>query len=58
MQSVPNCQVLEGKDSAYNMDGFNRLFIDATVTKFIYLDEEGGLIGALSRSCGFRQMEK
>ena len=53
MQSVPNCQVLEGKDSAYTMDcmnGFNRLFMEATVAKFIYLDKEGGLIGALSRS--------
>ena len=44
MQSVPNCQVLEGKDSAYTMDGFNRLFMEATVAKFIYLDEEGVLI--------------
>ena len=38
------------------MDGSNRLFMEATVAKFIYLDDEGVLIGALSRSCGFRQI--
>ena len=52
-----NCQVLEGKDVAYTMDGFNRLFMEATVDMFIYLDEEDGLIGALSRSWWFRQIE-
>ena len=44
MCMVPNCQVLEGKDSGYTMDGFNRLFMEATVAKFMYLDEEGGLL--------------
>ena len=57
MCMVPNCQVLEGKNSDYTMDGFNRLFMEATVAKFIYLDEEGGLTGAWSRSSEFRHIE-
>ena len=48
--------VLEGKDSAFTMDGFDRFFMETTVAKLIYLDEEGSLIEALSRSCGFRQI--
>ena len=42
-----NCQVLEGKDSAFTMDGLNRFFMETTVPKFIYSDEEGGLVKAL-----------
>ena len=35
-----NCQLLKGKDVAYTMDGFNKLFME-----FIYLDEEEALLG-------------
>ena len=44
-----NCQVLEDKDAAYIVDGFNRLFMETKVAKLIYSDEEGGLIGAFKQ---------
>ena len=44
-----NCQVLEDKDAAYTMDGFNRLFMETKVAKLIYSDKEGGLIGAFKQ---------
>ena len=43
-----NCQVIEGKDAAFCMDGMNRFFMETTVPKFIYSDEEGGLVKALT----------
>ena len=30
-------QVLEGKDAAYTMDGFNRLFMETKVAKFKFI---------------------
>ena len=42
-----NCQVIEGKDAGYIMDGMNRFFMETTVPKLIYSDEEGGLVRAL-----------
>ena len=43
-----NCQVIEGKDAAFCMDGMNRFFMETTVPRFIYSDEEGGLVKALT----------
>ena len=41
--------MLEDKDAAYTMDGFNRLFMETKVAKLIYSDEEGGLIEAFKQ---------
>ena len=41
--------MLEGKNAAHSMDGFNRLFMETKVAKLIYSDEEGGLIGAFKQ---------
>ena len=43
-----NCQVIEGKDTGFCLDGFNRFFCETTVPKIIYPDLEGGLVKALS----------
>ena len=43
-----NCQVIEGKDAGFCMDGMNRFFMETTVPKIIYADEEGGLVKALT----------
>ena len=43
-----NCQVIEGKDAGFCMDGMNRFFMETTVPKIIYSDEEGGLVKALT----------
>ena len=42
-----NCQVIEGKDAGFCMDGMNRFFMETTVPKIMYSDEEGGLVKAL-----------
>ena len=42
-----NCQVIEGKDTGYCLDGMNRFFSEASVPKIIYTDEEGGLVKSL-----------
>ena len=42
-----NCQVIEGRDTGYCMDGMNRFFMETTVPKIIFTDEEGGLVKAL-----------
>ena len=44
-----NCQVIEGKDTGFCLDGFNRFFCETTVPKIVYTDEEGGLIKALNK---------
>ena len=45
-----NCQVIEGKDTGYCLDGFNRFFCETTVPKIIFTDEEGGLVKALKEA--------
>ena len=42
-----NCQIIEGKKTGYCLDGFNRFFCESAVPKFIYTDEEGGLMRSL-----------
>ena len=42
-----NTQVIEGKDTGFCLDGFNRFFCETTVPKIVYTDEEGGLVKAL-----------
>ena len=39
---------VEGKDAGFCMDGMNRFFMETTVPKIIYSDEEGGLVKALT----------
>ena len=63
-----NVQVIEGKDTGFCLDGMNRFFSETTVPKFMFADEEGGLVkglkygkvdfvdlsGTLSRNRGIR----
>ena len=42
-----NVQVIEGKDTGFCLDGMNRFFCEITVPKFMFTDEEGGLIKSL-----------
>ena len=39
-----NVQVIEGRDTGFCLDGMNRFFSETTVPKFIFADEEGGLV--------------
>ena len=45
-----NTQVIEGKDTGFCLDGFNRFFCETTVPKIVYTDEEGGLVKALKEA--------
>ena len=40
-------EVIEGKDTAFCLDGMNRFFATTTVPKIMYADEEGGIMKAL-----------
>ena len=42
-----NVQVIEGKDTGFCLDGMNRFFCETTVPKFMFTDEEGGLVKSL-----------
>ena len=42
-----NVQVIEGKDTGFCLDGMNRFFSETTVPKFMFTDEEGGLVKSL-----------
>ena len=42
-----NVQVIEGKDTGFCLDGMNRFFCETTVPKFMFTDEEGGLVKGL-----------
>ena len=44
-----NCQIIEGKDTGFCLDGFNRFFCETTVPKICFPDREGGLIKSLSQ---------
>ena len=45
-----NCQIIEGKDTGFCLDGFNRFFCETTVPKIVFTDEEGGLVKALKEA--------
>ena len=44
-----NCQIIEGRKTGHCLDGFNRFFCESAVPKFVYTDEEGGLMRSLEQ---------
>ena len=42
-----NVQVIEGRLTGFCLDGMNRFFCETTVPKFMFTDEEGGLVKSL-----------
>ena len=44
-----NCQIIEGRKTGHCLDGFNRFFCESSVPKFVYTDEEGGLMRSLEQ---------